>query len=86
MFFSQKRENIKDLLQRPTLIGLAMAAAPSSPRRDRITALLVFAETVVSKTDDEKGNRDWKGRPEVLEVITLLASATVLNWDRSFRI
>ena len=52
-----------------------MAAAPSSPRKDRITALLVLAETVVFKTDDEKGNRDWTGRPEVLEVITLLASA-----------
>ena len=38
-------------------------------------ALLVFAETVVSKFDDEKGNWDWKGRSEVLEVIALLASA-----------
>ena len=52
-----------------------MAAAPSSPRKDRITALLVLAETVISKTDDEKGNWDWKGRLEVLEVIALLASA-----------
>ena len=52
-----------------------MAAAPSSPRKDRITALLVLAETVISKTDDEKGNWDWKGRSEVLEVIALLASA-----------
>ena len=52
-----------------------MAAAPNSPREDRITALLVMAETVISKTDDEKGNRDWKGRSEVLEVIALLASA-----------
>ena len=52
-----------------------MAAAPSSPREDRITALLVMAETVISKTDDEKGNWDWKGRSEVLEVIALLASA-----------
>ena len=52
-----------------------MAAAPNSPREDRITALLVMAETVVSKTDDEKGNRNWKGRTEVLEVIALLASA-----------
>ena len=52
-----------------------MAAVPNSPRKDRITALLVLAETVVSKTDDEKGNWDWKGRSEVLEVITLLASA-----------
>ena len=52
-----------------------MAAEPNSPRKDGITALLVFAETVVSKTDDEKGNWDWKGRSEVLEVIALLASA-----------
>ena len=52
-----------------------MAAAPSSPRKDRITALLVMAETVISKTDDEKGNWDWQGRSEVLEVIALLASA-----------
>ena len=52
-----------------------MAAAPNSPREDRITALLVMAETVISKTDDEKGNWDWKGRSEVLEVIALLASA-----------
>ena len=52
-----------------------MAAAPSSPRKNRITALLVLAETVISKTDDEKGNWDWKGRLEVLEVIALLASA-----------
>ena len=33
-----------------------------------------MAETVISKTDDEKGNWDWKGRSEVLEVIPLLAS------------
>ena len=33
-----------------------------------------MAETVISKTDDEKGNWDWKGRSEVLEVIALLAS------------
>ena len=52
-----------------------MAAAPSSPRKDRITALLVMAETVISTTDDDKGNWDWKGRSEVLEVIALLASA-----------
>ena len=52
-----------------------MAAAPNSPREDRITALLVMAETVISKTDDEKGNWDWKGRSEVLEVIAILASA-----------
>ena len=52
-----------------------MAAAPSSPRKDRIRARLVLAETVISKTDDEKGNWDWKGRSEVLEVIALLASA-----------
>ena len=51
-----------------------MAGAPSSPREDRLTALLVMAETVISKTDDEKGNWDWKGRSEVLEVIALLAS------------
>ena len=52
-----------------------MAAALSSPRQERITALLVMAETVISKTDDDKGNWDWKGRSEVLEVIALLASA-----------
>ena len=51
-----------------------MAAALSSPRKDRITALLVMAETVISKTDDDKGNWDWKGRSELLEVIALLAS------------
>ena len=51
-----------------------MADAPNSPREDRLAALLVMAETVISKTDDEKGNWDWKGRSEVLEVITLLAS------------
>ena len=33
-----------------------------------------MAETVISKTNDEKGNWDWKGRLEVLGVITLLAS------------
>ena len=58
-----------------------MALAPSSPRKDRITALLVLAETVVSKTDDEKGNKDWTGRPEVLEVITLLASVNCLKQE-----
>ena len=51
-----------------------MADAPNSPREDRITALLVLAETVISRTDDEEGNRDWKGRSEVLGVIALLAS------------
>ena len=56
------------------LIDPAMADAPSSPREDRLAALLVMAETVISKTDDEKGNWDWKGRSEVLEVIALLAS------------
>ena len=30
---------------------------------------------MISKTDDEKGNWDWKGRAEGLEVIALLASA-----------
>ena len=51
-----------------------MADAPNSPREDRLAALLVMAETVVSRTDDEKGNWDWKGRSELLEVIALLAS------------
>ena len=51
-----------------------MADEPNSPREDRLAALLVMAETVISKTDDEKGNWDWKGRLEVLEVIALLAS------------
>ena len=51
-----------------------MADVPSSPREARLAALLVMAETVISKTDDDKGNWDWKGRSEVLEVIALLAS------------
>ena len=38
-----------------------------------------MAETVISKTDDEKGNWDWKGRSEVLEVIALLASVNRSN-------
>ena len=33
-----------------------------------------MAETAISKTDDDKGNWDWKGRSELLEVIALLAS------------
>ena len=51
-----------------------MASAPSSPRKDRIAALLVLAETIVCRTDDEKGNIDWTGRSKLLEVITLLDS------------
>ena len=51
-----------------------MVDVPSSPREARLAALLVMAETVISKTDDEKGDWDWKGRAEVLEVIALLAS------------
>ena len=51
-----------------------MAGAPNSPREDRIMALLLMAETIISRTDDEEGNRDWKGRSEVLAVIALLAS------------
>ena len=46
-----------------------MAGALNSLREGRLAALLVMAETVISRTDDEKGNRDWKGRSEVLEVI-----------------
>ena len=61
-------------LQPLNLIDPAMADVPSSPREARLAALLVMAETVISKTDDEKGNWDWKGRSEVLEVIALLAS------------
>ena len=58
------------------LIDPAMADAPSSPREDRLAALLVMAETVVSKTDDEKADWNWKGRAEVVEAIALLASVT----------
>ena len=53
-----------------------MADVPSSPREARLAALLVMAETVVAKTDEEKGNWDWKGRSEVVEAIALLASVT----------
>ena len=49
---------------------------PSSPREARLAALLVVAETMVSKTDDEKGDWNWKGRSEVVEAIALLASVT----------
>ena len=51
-----------------------MVDVPSSPREARLAALLVMAETVVSKTDDEKGDWNWKGRSEVLEAIALLVS------------
>ena len=51
-----------------------MAGAPNSQREDRIKALRIMAETVISRTDDEEGNRDWKGRSEVLAAIALLAS------------
>ena len=61
-------------MQPLNLIDPAMVDAPSSPREARLAALLVLAETVISKTDDEKGDRDWKGRSEVLEVIALLVS------------
>ena len=57
-----------------------MAGAPNSPREDRIKALLIMAETVISRTDDEKGNRDWKGRSEVLVAIALLASVERSAW------
>ena len=56
------------------LLDLAMVGEPSSPREARLAALRVMAETVISKTDDEKGDWDWKGRSEVLEVIALLSS------------
>ena len=56
------------------LIDLAMAGGPSSPGEARLAALLVMAETVVAKTDEETGNWDWKGRSEAVEVIALLAS------------
>ena len=75
-----KKENIKVPQQLLHLIGLAMADAPNSPRGDRLTALLVMAEIMISRTDDEKGNWDWKSRSEVLEVIALLASV-----DRSIQ-
>ena len=51
-----------------------MAGVPSSPREARLAALLVMAETVVARTDEEKGKWDWKGRSEVIEAIALLAS------------
>ena len=51
-----------------------MVGEPSSPREARLAALRILAETVISKTDDEKGHWDWTGRSEVLEVIALLAS------------
>ena len=57
-----------------------MVGAPNSPREDRIKALLIMAETVISRTDDEKGNRDWKGRSEVLAAIALLASVERSAW------
>ena len=56
------------------LLDLAMVGEPSSPREARLAALRIMAETVISKTDDEKGDWDWKGRSEVLEVIALLSS------------
>ena len=65
--------------------GVAAAAQPdrpshggraSSPRKARLAALLVMAETVLSKTDDEKGDWNWKGRSEVVEAIALLASVS----------
>ena len=58
------------------LIDLAMAGEPSSPGEARLAALLVLAETVVARTDEETGNLDWKGRSEAVEVIALLASVT----------
>ena len=51
-----------------------MVGEPSSPREARLAALRILAETVISKADDEKGNWDWTGRSEVLEVIALLSS------------
>ena len=56
------------------LIDPAMVDVPSSPREARLAALLVMAETVVAKRDEEKGNWDWKGRSEIVEAIALLAS------------
>ena len=41
-----------------------------------MAALLVLAETMVAKTDEETSNLDWKGRSEAVEVIALLASVT----------
>ena len=35
-----------------------------------------MAETVLRLTDEEKDNRDWKGRPEVVEAVALLTSVT----------
>ena len=61
-------------LQPLNLLDLAMVDEPSSPREARLAALRILAETVISKTDDEKGDWDWTGRSEVLEVIALLSS------------
>ena len=61
-------------LQPLNLLDLAMVGEPSSPREARLAALRILAETVISKTDDEKGDWDWTGRSEVLEVIALLSS------------
>ena len=46
------------LRQLLNLIDPVMAVVPSSPREARLAALLVMAETVVAKTDEETGNRD----------------------------
>ena len=53
-----------------------MAGVPSSPREARLAALLVMAETVLAKTDEEKGHWDWNGRSELLETIACLSSVT----------
>ena len=58
------------------LIDPAMVDVPSSPREARVAALLVMAETVVAKTDEEKCIVNWKARSEVIEAIALLASVS----------
>ena len=52
-----------------------MEDGPKSPRKARIEALLVMAETVVAQTDIEKGCWKWKGRSEIVEAIALLVAA-----------
>ena len=71
---------------RPPLNPDHMDDVPSSPRGARLAALMVMAETVVVQTDGEKGNRDWKGRCEVVESIALLVQSFVLSRESSVRI
>ena len=75
---------LEDGLDEEEVQGGAAAAHPDrssyggrtkSPRKARIEALLVMAETVVAPTNTEKGNWQWQGRTEVVETLALLVSA-----------